>query len=955
MDVVGHHSTAGRERAARRPHPRVPSHGLIQRVGELSARPGGGWVELPSGAQVRVGPGLDGGMSFETGFMPTHDTTRPLPPAFDSWEAAQRRLPAMVRGYSARSELDQLPLLDASKLPDDFLRRASLILGALAHAYHFHDRAEGSVEVAMLPEAILRPWQNVCERLGRTNTGRTNADYILNLVTFEGAEPRLTVSCFDDEVHEERLTPGTQAAMEVEFARAFPALVGAQQAIMLGDNAGLARALERIADVIVSCQERWLHLTPQEGHRGVDPIVWERSFLKMGAKVFPDEPDNSGVDSPIFHAVDAFLGRAIVRDADELRAQQEGRRQGMPPTHRALMEALEAPELNVRRYVEASGDLRLAAAFRTVLSAYADFLELHRKKAIGAIGLISPHRPMTFGMRSSGGDVTSLPTDELLQRQMATAIRMRVGDVDGRRSARIGRVEIDGRSALVRVEFDAPAALRAGDRLEVWPENSPQDVDRVLARAGVEFWGPKATEIRQRVQGGDLHALDGLEGTALANRLDHDLPPLTPRMYSIGRIERNADGLATAVHLTVGLVDQPGLGARFLRDGAGQEVTVRVAPAPLFRLPSDPGTPLLLLAQGSGIGPFIGFVEERGEQTGPISLIVGARRLADVPYVERLTRFSENKPLEVTLALSEEGRVVRIAGGELTSTVASRPHVDDVLRESGSEVRTLMANGGHAYICGGVPFGLGVRGELERLIAPTGSRPRVQPMGRIPDVSPYTYAIHTDLFTAPIDRQALPGISVAEVATHNRFHDLWAIFGDGVYDLTSYVGLHPGGAKTLMESAGTRGDRRFAQIHDGSLEVAALLQHFKIGEVLGGSPFEEQLETLVRIQNQLHISMQYPESRRIPFYVVERGLENAIESLRVLVTVAGNLASDASRAATLEERRTQLVSQAGLLRLQARKCCGARWMMGFRSGWLRAIIGRELGLPRSMMAIPLVG
>ncbi len=30
-------------------------------------------------------------------------------------------------------------------------------------------------------------------------------------------------------------------------------------------------------------------------------------------------------------------------------------------------------------------------------------------------------------------------------------------------------------------------------------------------------------------------------------------------------------------------------------------------------------------------------------------------------------------------------------------------------------------------------------------------------------------------------------------------------------------------------------------------------------------------------------------------------------------------------------------------------------MMGFRSGWLRAIIGRELGLPRSMMAIPLVG
>jgi hypothetical protein len=49
-------------------------------------------------------------------------------------------------------------------------------LGALAHAYFYHDKDQENI---LLPENILKPCSQICERIGRQHLGRNNFDTFL--------------------------------------------------------------------------------------------------------------------------------------------------------------------------------------------------------------------------------------------------------------------------------------------------------------------------------------------------------------------------------------------------------------------------------------------------------------------------------------------------------------------------------------------------------------------------------------------------------------------------------------------------------------------------------------------------------------------------------------------------------------------------------------------------------
>eukprot|EP00741_Cyanophora_paradoxa_P019135 tig00021126_g18476.t1 len=61
-----------------------------------------------------------------------------------------------------------------------------------------------------------------------------------------------------------------------------------------------------------------------------------------------------------------------------------------------------------------------------------------------------------------------------------------------------------------------------------------------------------------------------------------------------------------------------------------------------FEPPKDPATPLLMVATGSGVGPFLGFLQERsagrgaGRGAGPAALVLGARSEAELLYRDEL-------------------------------------------------------------------------------------------------------------------------------------------------------------------------------------------------------------------------------------------------------------------------------------------------------------------------------
>ncbi|MFI1162035.1 molybdopterin-dependent oxidoreductase [Streptomyces sp. NPDC020801] len=171
---------------------------------------------------------------------------------------------------------------------------------------------------------------------------------------------------------------------------------------------------------------------------------------------------------------------------------------------------------------------------------------------------------------------------------------------------------------------------------------------------------------------------------------------LQPRLYSISSSPLTDPHL---VSLTVSVVRYENLGGRprqgvcspFLADAEpGTPVPVRVQRAPHFRPPADPATPTVMVGPGTGIAPFIGFLEERRARghRAPNWLFFGEQhRATDFYYEEELAAF--------------------LAGGTLTrlDTAFSRDqrakiYVQDRMREHGPLLWSWLRDGAHFYVCG---------------------------------------------------------------------------------------------------------------------------------------------------------------------------------------------------------------------------------------------------------------
>lgn len=71
--------------------------------------------------------------------------------------------------------------------------------------------------------------------------------------------------------------------------------------------------------------------------------------------------------------------------------------------------------------------------------------------------------------------------------------------------------------------------------------------------------------------------------------------------------------------------------------------------------------------------------------------------------------------------------------------------------------------------------------------------------------------------------------SVAEVATHKDASSCWTIIDGVVYDLTQWIGRHPGGERAILGICGIDGTAAFRGQHDHRAKQEAILATFKIG------------------------------------------------------------------------------------------------------------------------------
>lgn len=180
------------------------------------------------------------------------------------------------------------------------------------------------------------------------------------------------------------------------------------------------------------------------------------------------------------------------------------------------------------------------------------------------------------------------------------------------------------------------------------------------------------------------------------------LPVLKPRQYSISSSPAWSKGHCS---ITLAVLEAPsmsgsgtyrGVASTYLgRAKPGMRIAVTARPSQAaFHLPQDPATPIIMVAAGTGLAPFRGFLQERaiaashGQQLGEALLFFGCGH----PEVDFLYN-DELKQWEAEGVVALHAAFHRASDG-------STDYVQDRLWAERARIMPLMEKGARIYVCG---------------------------------------------------------------------------------------------------------------------------------------------------------------------------------------------------------------------------------------------------------------
>ena len=198
------------------------------------------------------------------------------------------------------------------------------------------------------------------------------------------------------------------------------------------------------------------------------------------------------------------------------------------------------------------------------------------------------------------------------------------------------------------------------------------------------------------------HVVDfALEYPELRNKLSASefvasLSKLQPRLYSIASSLRRYPEQAHLLVTNVGFVSygraRKGVCTSFLseRIEEGTRVPAFIHSAKHFRLPDDPGAPIIMIGVGTGLAPYRGYLQEREAlgATGRNWLFFGEQRRAANFYHEK--EFAD---------YSASGLLTRFDTA-FSRDQASKVYVQHRIREQGRDVWSWLNDGAYLYLCG---------------------------------------------------------------------------------------------------------------------------------------------------------------------------------------------------------------------------------------------------------------
>ncbi|XP_019647307.1 PREDICTED: NADPH oxidoreductase A-like [Branchiostoma belcheri] len=173
------------------------------------------------------------------------------------------------------------------------------------------------------------------------------------------------------------------------------------------------------------------------------------------------------------------------------------------------------------------------------------------------------------------------------------------------------------------------------------------------------------------------------------------LKGLQPRYYSIASSPvldpEKASITAAVLRYSLHGIPRAGVTTTYLQDRlqVNHSCPVFISQNPDFRLPSNNNLSIIMIGPGTGIAPFMAFIQERvaTSASGDNLLYFGCQhRNKDFLYKNELETWAKNGSLRLRVAFSRDQD--------------KKVYVQDLLRKDAKEILRHLQNGAHIYVCG---------------------------------------------------------------------------------------------------------------------------------------------------------------------------------------------------------------------------------------------------------------
>jgi len=229
------------------------------------------------------------------------------------------------------------------------------------------------------------------------------------------------------------------------------------------------------------------------------------------------------------------------------------------------------------------------------------------------------------------------------------------------------------------------------EKLELTQLN-PAILNKLKRQFGLGDW-PDRQAMMDYAFGRDI--LDLLDAFPSLQKMGRDflalLSPLAPRYYSIASDLGNKGQLDLLYrhvqYETAGRLHQGVASTWLSKQQVGDEICLEIKSNPLFKLPASKDTPIVMIASGTGLAPFVGFMQQRVQQGAQANYLFFGEQHPEQSCLlcDQLHAWQAQGDLRVEFAFSRHQQ---------------KAYVQDKLAEQKSLLWDLWQAGAVIYLCG---------------------------------------------------------------------------------------------------------------------------------------------------------------------------------------------------------------------------------------------------------------